>query len=125
MTPEIPVLLLVGSDPPPRRAVAIALTRSFTVLTAPTLVEATSTMRALRLDVVVADFELVDGSGVEVLARAQRYAPAAVRILIAPAQYFVSARDLCGAALLEPLDLATFGARLARLVRKLGTRATT
>ncbi len=82
-------ILLVDDDAPTRRALGRLLTRH-DVTTAAGVVEARTLLRsAWRPQVVISDFHLSDGSGLDVLEVARRLVPNARRILFTSAPELV------------------------------------
>jgi len=114
----LPVVLLVSHDAPLARGLAIALSREFTLVTAPDVNEASLTLRAFRVDAVIAEHALVDGAGTDVLAHARRCSPDALRVLVADDPLtFASNRTLATVGLLRPFDARRATGFLAYLLR--------
>jgi len=115
----LPVLLLVDDDALLRRALGIALSRRFTVLSAPDVDEATRTLRLVRVHIVLTDFHLPDGTGLDVLREAQLCSPTAMRVLMSASEEALAlaqSQALAAMVLLKPFDALAIGRLLAGLV---------
>jgi DNA-binding NtrC family response regulator len=116
---QLPVLLLVDDDPRLLRALGIALSRRFTLLTAPNVEEATLTLRAFRVQAVVTDFHLPDGTGLDVLREASASSPAALRVLMSASEDALNTAEsqaLANVTVLKPFNVAQAGRLIAALV---------
>ena len=120
MSTTLPRLLLVEDDPLLRRALALTLGRRFTLLLAPNVEVAKRMLLAsAEVEVVLTDFHLPDGTGLEVLREAKASWPDAVRVLMSASDEAFStpeSREIAAVCLEKPFDVVAVSQLIAQLV---------